>query len=159
MLFNSSPFAVLFRENHKFCKSINPAMKRIIFLFAFIGLFLIPAVAQQDRSSGTDTASVNSMVQKPLIIKPAPESGFHFHPGDSLRYRKIPRYRLPKQYPDSLLPQQFLAEKRSPVDNMPIAGSPGYYYPRMPIYKPDSTIDYKLKIKKIQRFTTPRIKP
>ncbi len=133
-------------------------MKRIIFLFTFIGLFLISAVAQKGKSSGTDTTSVNSMQKKPPIFMPSPESGFHFQPGDSLRYKKIPRYRFPKSYPDSLQ-QQLLAEKRSPIDNMPIAGSPGYYYPPMPIYKPDSTIDYKLKIKKIQRFSTPRIKP
>jgi|GEM_PF-5141632 len=124
-------------------------MKRIILLFIFMVLFLIPAVAQKGKSSATDTTSVNSTREKALILRTVPRSDFHFQPGDSLRYKKIPRYRLPKQFPDSQR-QQLWAEKRSPVDNMPIVVLPKFDF-RMPVYKPDSTIDFKLKIKKIER--------
>jgi hypothetical protein len=128
-------------------------MKRIILPFLFIGLFLPSAVAQKGKPSRTDTTSVNAAQKDAKVFIPSPELGFRFYPNDSLRYKKIPRYRLPKMQPDSLQ-QQLLAERQSPIDNMPIAGSPGYYT-RMPIYKPDTTIDFKLKILKLNGRKVP----
>jgi hypothetical protein len=123
-------------------------MKKFILFLAFAGLFLVSAVAQTGKPMRTDTISVNSRQKSSKIQMPSPELGFRFQPKDSLSYEKLPRFRPPKQYPDSLQ-KQLLAEKRSPLDRMPVIVSPEYYS-RMPIYKPDTTIDFKLKIKKIE---------
>jgi len=117
------------------------------------GLFLLSAIAQKGKPLETDTTSVNAVQKDAKVFLPSPEFGFHFQPNDSLRYKKIPRYRFPKLHPDSSQ-QQLLAERQSPIDNMPVVVSPEYYS-RMPIYKPDTTIDFKLKIKKIERYCPP----
>lgn len=128
-------------------------MRQIIVLTVFAAFCFVPAFGQKEKPAATDTTSVRSEQKGPRFHMPSPEAyRFRIHPKDSLHYRKMPHIRFPGQYPDSLL-----AEKRSPLDRMPVVRSPGYYrdYYRMPVYKPDTTIDFKLKIKKIERGIYP----
>lgn len=113
-------------------KTILPVM--------FFCLFTVYAIAQPDNQGGNKSSSRKSGPQDLMLRIPSTEI-----PGDSLKYRKQPHFRLPERRPG-----QLLAEKEKPADNMPIVGSPKGHFPQMPVYKPDTTVHYTLKIKKIQ---------
>lgn len=135
-------------------------MKRILFLTVFSGLFFVSALAQLNGPSGSDTTSANSLHRNPKLRLPSPETfRYRILPNDSINYRKLPNFRMPEWQRDSLRRQQFMARRRHPFDKMPIVGFQQPYTSRMPVYKPDPAIDFKLKIKRIGKpepFYIPR---
>jgi hypothetical protein len=125
-------------------------MKHILSFILFAGLLTVSAGAQTGKSPEPDSTRL-----KPLLRMPSPEfDRMRPYSDDSRVYRKVPRLRIPA--PQDSARTRILAERRSPHDNMPIIR---LYRPypgdRMPVYRPDSTIDFKLKIKKLEKFNLP----
>lgn len=111
---------------------------KIILPVIFICLFAIAASAQEKQSE-------NHGFKDLTLRMPSPKAFDLNNPNDSLKYRKRPRFSLPERHPDPLL-----AEKRKPEDNMPVIRPPKGHFPSMPVYEPDTTVHYTLKIKKFQ---------
>ena len=130
-------------------------MRQIILLTLFAAFCCVPAFGQKEKPAVTDTSSVPSEHKGPRFHMPSPEAyRFRIHPKDSLHNRKMPRLGNRWSLPGDSIQPQMLAERRLPMDHMPVVIFPQHDH-RMPIYKPGPRIDYKLKIKRLGAFPQP----